>query len=56
MSIMESQCGSIPNPKPKAKAPELPPVSPADFNETVVGLVSDRNVDFASGKSKIQKS
>ena len=52
MVIMESRCGSLPNGKPEPKVPE--PQSPADFNETFP--VTDRNVDFASGKSNIQKS
>ena len=51
MSIMESQCGSIPYPKPKPKALEVTPLSPADFNETLLQPVQDRNVDFSKGKS-----
>ena len=51
MAIMESRSDSLPNPKPKPP-PNLPP---ADFNETFLEPVTDRNVDFASGKSNVQK-
>ena len=50
MSIMESRSNSLPNPNPKPKAPVVPQL-PADFNETFLEPVTDRNVDFAKGKS-----
>ena len=51
MAIMESRSDSLPNPKPKPP-PNRPP---ANFNETFLETVTDRNVDFASGEGKIKK-
>ena len=52
MSIMESRSNSLPNPKPKPIAAVVPQ-SPADFNETFLGPVTDRNVDFSKGLSSV---
>ena len=50
MSVMESRSNSLPNPKGKPIASEVPQ-PPVDFNETFLEPVTDRNVDFAKGKS-----
>ena len=50
MSVMESRSNSLPNPKAKPIASEVPQ-PPVDFNETFLEPVTDRNVDFAKGKS-----
>ena len=53
MSVMESRSNSLPNPKAKPIASEVPQPL-VDFNETFLEPVTDRNVDFAEGKSNVR--
>ena len=53
MSVMESRSNSLPNPKAKPIASEVPQ-PPVDFNETFLEPVTDRNVDFSKGKSNVR--